>query len=332
LKRENLDNQGINEMKMTRTIRGIAIYASALAFVAAAGVTIKAQQYNYIPPASVSSPGLSAPTYTPPSYTTPSYAPPSYYTPSYYNASCKAEAFSLETDEAVLKDMFQNKKCIYLAYDEVPNFDAYHISDCYYKHYGVSCSTVNEDCKYVDTTMLECSKYDGSCEVISEYWNRPVKMITSPDGKTTDYLPITFASIDTARDVIVEYADQQHTSTKPVKDRYTFRHNDKEMWWREIYYLCTQGNVADRTQYFNKRKLISSEECPDENCGINHWIRGEVGHECRCEARLGYYYYQGEKEHEAEWTLPEECPERWREYNSGATPESGSALERWRLR
>lgn len=289
-------------MKIAKRIATVAIAAIALTF--SGGLQVRAQQYDYTPPAYIpptfTSPTPTSPVYNPPTYQTPLYTSPSYYSPTYYNPSCKVDAFSLETDESVLKDMYKNKKCIYLEYDEVPNFDSYHISDCYYKQYGVSCSSVNEDCKYVDVSTLDCKREDGSCEVISEYWNRPMKI----EG-AVENIPITYSQVDTARDVIVEYADQQHTSVKPVKDRYTFRHNDKEMWWREIYYLCSQGNITDRTLYFNKKKLITNE-------GGEDWTRGEVGHECKCEARLGYYYYQGDQEYEAEWTLPESSPEKWR--------------------
>jgi len=273
-----------------------------------AGTSAVAQQYEYTPPA-----------YSPPGYETPTYytpSPPSYTKTNYYtNTSCEAVAFSLDRDEQLLKDMYQNNKCTEVPYNYKPDLRAVRSGTCFYKWFGVSCSSVNDDCKYVDAKSY-CPEEDIDCEMITQVqlWNRPMK-----DGGD----PITYESIIEADDVINTTAEQSKTSTKPIKDQATHRHSDREVWWREVYYFCRQGNVADNYPYYMHKKKLERIDMGE------NWVRGEVGHECKCEARVGYYFYKGVREHEAEWTLPDAAPEKWREYEKGAMPQTVSPSRFW---
>ena len=230
----------------------------------------------------------------------------------YYPAcGCYKCSMNME-DEFSLKGYVRKNECRELDKDEKPGLKIESSYHCYYKEYGVSCSSVNEDCKYLEAAAVECDKADDNCKYASDKWNRPMEKGAKP---------ILYADIKTPSDVIVREADQEHTSLKPIKHRLKFTHEDTEVWWREVYFRCSEGDEVQYPYSENSKKLITHE-------GGDDWIRGEYGqefsrgNECKYDVRLGYYIYRTEvpkvdqppdMEHEAEWALPAESPEKWRE-------------------
>lgn len=221
-----------------------------------------------------------------------------------YSNDCSRFVYTPLKEDA-LKSMVNGGKCILLALDEIPNFDLKYLADCYYKDYGVSCSSVNRDCEYVEARIEECREGREGCEYASDYWNRPMK---------TGARPILYSFIRAPRDVIVQNADQEHTSLKPIKDKLKFTHEDKEVWWREVYYIANARDLNSDIP-FTMTKLITRE-------GYDDWIRGEIGQmgadACRYEVRLGFYVTMkpvAQQVNEAEWAVPiqRSSPEKWRQ-------------------
>jgi hypothetical protein len=219
--------------------------------------------------------------------------------------------------EAQLKALVKSNSCIVLEGNEVPKYSELESEECFYKDFGISCSSVNEDCKYQPSETQECKEvridctnknkescgYHKVCEYSSKFWNRPM------DSKGT---PITFEEITSANYVVEKTADDSITSIKPIFIPRTARFEDNPVWWREVYYIEGIGSRA-----YAQKKLITREALDD-------WIRGEIGDEgvVSYEARLGYYIYKktpAELVYETEWAVPArgdvktDIDEKWRQ-------------------